>query len=367
MRSGSASCGNTGGSGNMTSTHVELSKLHGTDFMFQPHNHVDINKSYGAQLKERSVARLKNQIQNLLIASLRPYIAAELPGWAVLYRVAVGTQSRDTLWSNAEPRFSHNKFHPFAMRYHLSIWTDREAYFLRRWRDLATQVFMRDVIRQGDTVVDIGAARGMFTLFAAYLTGATGKVIAYEPNPVLRGILERDLLGNRIRHVSVSNKAAGAAVEKRTLVVPRYDAPSASFGAVQASDSLNYKFEADVEPADTFLAFENPVLIKIATEGFETETLRGLTETISRCHPVLVTDLSDSRLLACGSSASEFVKQLADLGYLGFKIALSENSETADWSIRPLSPKDREIKAIWVHANSPADARGLILDRLIAG
>lgn len=334
--------------------------------MFQPLSSGNGKKNLATQIKEHGVARLKTHMQNLLIASLRPYIAAELPGWGVLYRVAVGAQSRDALWANAEPRFAHNKFHPFAMRYHLSIWTDREAFFLRRWRDLATQVFMRDVIRQGDTVVDIGAARGMFTMFAAYLTGATGKVIAYEPNPILRSILERDLLGNRIHHVSVSNKAAGAAMERRTLVVPRFDAPSASFGAAPALDPLSYRFEADIEPADASLAFEKPVLIKIATEGFETETLRGLSDTISRCHPVMVTDLSESRLLACGSSAGEFVKQMADLGYLGFKIALSENSETADWSICPLSPKDREIKAIWLHANSPADARGLILDKLIA-
>jgi FkbM family methyltransferase len=352
----------------MTLTNVEFAQAFAKDFSFQPVDSPD-NKEGGilGQFKERSMSALKHQMQNLLIASLRPYIAAELPGWGILYRVAVGDRSRDALWSNAEPRFARNKFHPFAMRYHLSIWTDREAYFLRRWRDLATQIFMRDIIRQGDTVVDIGASRGMFTLLAAYLTGASGKVIAYEPNPIMRSILERDLIGNRIRHVAVVNKGAGAKPEKRVLSVPRHDAPAASFGAVLAADLQVYKFEAEIEPADSGLAYEKPTLIKIATEGFETETIRGLTDTISRCHPVLVTDLSENRLAACGSSVSELVKLMADLGYLGFKISLSENSEMANWSIRPLSPKDREIKAIWVHANSPADARGQILDRLVAG
>jgi FkbM family methyltransferase len=350
----------------MTSVNFEFTNPRAGDLAFEPLSDAQARTGFVGQFKDRSMAQLKTQMQNLLIASLRPYIAAELPGWGILYRVAIGSRSRDHMWSNAEPRFARNKFHPFAMRYHLSIGADREAYFLRRWHDLATQVFMRDIIRQGDTVVDIGASRGMFTLFAAYLTGATGKVIAYEPNPIMRSILERDLLGNRIRNVLVSNKATGSRSESRTLIVPRQDAPSATFGVAAARDPMSYRFDADVEPADNALASERPVLVKIATEGFETETIRGLKDTIARCHPVLVTDLSERRLVDCGSSASEMVKLMASMGYLGFKISLSEHSEMANWSIRPLSPKDREIKAIWVHANSPAEARGQILDRMIA-
>ncbi len=346
--------------------HINYIRPVTTDLVFERNEIADQRKGSVGQIKDRSMARLKTQMQNLLIATLRPYIAAELPGWSILYQVAIGSRARDNLWSNAEPRFARNKFHPFSMRYHLSISADREAYFLRRWHDLATQVFMRDVIRQGDTVVDIGAARGMFTMFAAYLTGSTGKVIAYEPNPILRCILERDLLGNRIRHVTVSSKAAGSQVETRILAVPRHDSAAASFGAAAASDPASARYDAEVEPADKMLGQDKPALIKIATEGFETETVRGLKDTIARCHPVLVTDLSECRLAASGSSASEFVKLMADLGYLGFKIALSEKSEMADWSVRPLSPKDREIKAVWVHADSPADTREQILDRMIA-
>ncbi len=318
-------------------------------------------------LRENAVLVMKHQLQRLLIASLRPYISAELPGWNTLYRVAIGSQTRDGFWSNAQARFSRNKLHPFSMRFHLSHWLDREAFFLRRWNDLATSVFLRDIVRQGDTIVDIGSSRGMFTLLAAYLTGSSGKVISFEPNPFSRGLLERELAGNRIRHVKVVAKGAAAAPARKTLSISRIDRQAATFGAIQDTNALYHHVETEVVPADFELTHETPSVIKISTEGYETEALRGLSETIKRCHPVLITELSESRLSASGSSAGEFVKLVADLGYLGFKISLSETSETAGWSLRPLSPKDSEIKAIWVHANSPADARGQIMDRLIAG
>ena len=39
------------------------------------------------------------------------------------------------------------------------------------------------VVRPGDTVVDAGANWGVHTLYLAKLTGATGRVHAFEPHP----------------------------------------------------------------------------------------------------------------------------------------------------------------------------------------
>jgi FkbM family methyltransferase len=318
-------------------------------------------------LMDRAIGSFKSRMQSMLIASLRPYISAELPGWNLLYRVAIGRRTRDRFWSNAQARFSRTKFHPFGMRFHLSDWADREAFFFRRWHELAVSIFLRDVIRQGDTVVDIGAARGMFTMLAAYLTGAAGKVISFEPNPISRSLMERDLNANAVRHVRIIDKGASSRAERKQLVVPRLDRQAATFGALPENQLIYYRLEADLAPADNMLSSESPVLIKISTEGYETEAIRGLSETIKRCHPVFITDISERRLPACGSSVGELMKLMSDMGYLGFKIELSKNSETARWSVRPLSPKDLEMKAVWVHANSPTDARELILARMTEG
>ena len=43
--------------------------------------------------------------------------------------------------------------------------------------------FCKKEIKKGDTVVDIGANIGLFTLFFSKLVGTTGRVIAFEPDP----------------------------------------------------------------------------------------------------------------------------------------------------------------------------------------
>ncbi len=303
---------------------------------------------------------LRGYVQSALIGIVRPYVAREMPGWCHAYRLAIGGSWRDHFWRSAPQRFSRGKIHHYVLRYSLAHWFEREAYFLKRWPDLSTQIFMRDVIRQGETIVDVGAHRGMFTLLASYLCGSNGTVISVEPNHQVRMRLERDIAHNGIENVEVAAFAAGDKHASGVLYVPQDDSFAASFSACENA----LQMEVKCVPLDDTLEGRLPSLIKISAEGFEAETLKGLSKTLHACHPVLITDISDRRLRKCGSSALELVSTLVKFGYLGFKIMPHEQTETADWAIRPISPKDDEIRAIWVHPGSPIDARETILKRI---
>src|SRR5258705_5422296 len=50
-------------------------------------------------------------------------------------------------------------------------------------QDQAIVAIMLDKIREGHTVVDIGANKGMLSLFLARKAGSSGRVFAYEPDP----------------------------------------------------------------------------------------------------------------------------------------------------------------------------------------
>jgi hypothetical protein len=69
------------------------------------------------------------------------------------------------------------------------------------------------VLKPGDTMVDVGANVGFHSLLAAHLVGPTGRVVAIEPSPLIAEHLERHRRLNgaenlRISRVAVADRAA---------------------------------------------------------------------------------------------------------------------------------------------------------------
>jgi SAM-dependent methyltransferase len=63
--------------------------------------------------------------------------------------------------------------------------------------------FAADVIREGDTVLDIGSGSGTDALIAAMLTGSTGHVYGLDMTQAMREKLQRNVTAMKIDHVRV--------------------------------------------------------------------------------------------------------------------------------------------------------------------
>jgi SAM-dependent methyltransferase len=61
--------------------------------------------------------------------------------------------------------------------------------------------FAADVIREGDTVLDIGSGSGTDALIAAMLTGPTGRVYGLDMTQAMREKLQRNVTAMKIDHV----------------------------------------------------------------------------------------------------------------------------------------------------------------------
>jgi FkbM family methyltransferase len=62
-------------------------------------------------------------------------------------------------------------------------WQSEQALHLFEWA--------RRYVKPGHVVWDIGANQGLFTFAAAAAVGSSGKVVAFEPDPFLTGLLHR--------------------------------------------------------------------------------------------------------------------------------------------------------------------------------
>lgn len=65
------------------------------------------------------------------------------------------------------------------------------------------------MLEAGDTVVDIGANIGCFTILAASIVGPSGRVIAIEPEPLTYGQLCDNIKLNKLSNVTTLNIAVG--------------------------------------------------------------------------------------------------------------------------------------------------------------
>jgi FkbM family methyltransferase len=285
---------------------------------------------------------LKSIIQNTIIFLVRPYVVGEYIGWGRVYATLVGDYERDWLWAGSPTRtIPSTKFHNYAMHLDISHWSDRGTYFLGRWQDLDMQLFMKSIIEPGDTVVDVGASRGNFTLVASHLCGNDGKVISFEPNQRALSRLNREITLNTIKNVVVHGVGLGSRDEER----------GQNQYTRALTDPANGSNTVTVRKGDDLLCDERPSLIKIDVEGFECNVIAGLADTIKTHHPVIITEIFPSILSACGFSVSDLIGLMEGHGYTGYRLGLNKTKGHYTWALFPFGTANI-YDAVWIHPES---------------
>jgi FkbM family methyltransferase len=143
------------------------------------------------------------------------------------------------------------------------------------------------------TVIDVGANLGLTTLAFATLAGPGGRVHSFEPaswmHAKLRALVDRNHLSQVITH----QQACGSSPQTLSLTIPG-SSGNASLRPASHVPVTTAKTElVPVLPLDQALPDLPRVdLLKIDTEGFEIDVLRGAEATIRRHLPVIYIELS---------------------------------------------------------------------------
>lgn len=196
-------------------------------------------------------------------------------------------------------------------------------YVFGTYSDGATR-FMERVVKQGDTVIDVGANIGCISLKLSKAVGQTGKVIAIEPDKSNFRMMQKNLGLNNIKNVLLLLYAAS--YEEKTLRF--YLANKGSIGMHSGLYNNKVHSSSFVEvPATTIDNITNAInivrvkLVKIDVEGVEIDVIKGMHQLILRDHPIIVVEICAEFLNLYGMTVKQFKEyMLNQYGYVSFKL-----------------------------------------------
>lgn len=214
---------------------------------------------------------------------------------------------RDQVQSVQFPRFSIFASHDdLAIGHHVAAGYQHEP-------GIATM--LERYIKPGMAVVDIGANIGCLTMLLASLVGASGRVVAVEPNPENIKLLEASRRVNGFEQVLIIQAAAGRQTGLLALNVSHSNGMTGELP--EDVDAVFASHPVPCFPLDAILPKNRPFrLIKIDSEGAELNALVGLSETIARDHPIIVSEFSPGMLQGISRcSGPEYLRFLIAKGY----------------------------------------------------
>jgi FkbM family methyltransferase len=171
-------------------------------------------------------------------------------------------------------------------------------------------------LHPGNTVFDVGAHVGVYTLFLGKKVGPAGRVIAFEPAPENLPALRRNIARNGLKNVIVVPLALGEAAGTGRLV------GRSVFGTLTAGAKDGPSRVVSIASGDALAAASGwavPCAIKIDVEGYEREVLRGMARTLS--HPACRWICCEIHLSILGPAADllSFIKILEAHGFRRFE------------------------------------------------
>ncbi len=200
------------------------------------------------------------------------------------------------------------------------------AILSRSARPNLEKIFFLNLLRDGDTILDIGANRGYYTLLFSHIVGGRGEVHAFEPVPAtfekLFGTLRKH---GRFENCRLNQMALGETSGKAELYIPGGDDGQVSLKRHSAGSWQDANQVTSVECAVTTLdqyaqvQVKNKIhFIKCDVEGAEFSVLKGGVRTLEKDLPILYLEIFEQWSKDFGYKPVEIVRWLRTRGYQDF-------------------------------------------------
>jgi FkbM family methyltransferase len=182
------------------------------------------------------------------------------------------------------------------------------------------------MLKTGDTVLDIGANVGVFSLLGSSLVGEKGHIYAFEPSQKTFNALTENLSINGIKNVHPQRLALSNTEGVIYLGNVAND-------ALNFIDKNNQKGEAvDMITLDKWLAFNNIQkvdFIKIDIEGAEKLCFEGASDMLKKTPPTIIMECNETWCKRFEYTVFDLLQFLNTFGYT------FEQYEEAQWICYP--------------------------------
>ncbi len=175
-------------------------------------------------------------------------------------------------------------------------------------------------IREGMTVVDVGANIGYYSLLMSQKVGFSGKVVSFEPNSSIFKEFEHNLKINKITNVIAERVAISSETGYQTLLIPCDGMEAhASFNQNETFTTSRVEMVRTEKLDDALGRFgiEHVDLIKIDVEGAEKSVFEGASKMLSaeKGRPAIIFECSEMLCEAFGHRVYDVLNFLRGFGY----------------------------------------------------
>lgn len=220
-------------------------------------------------------------------------------------------------------------------RLHPDPYDDLNLTGQRVHEEFVTQCLLEE-LSSGDTVIDLGAHIGYYTVHFADRVGSEGTVFAFEPQPKTFRILTRNVRANNFNHVVLEEKAV--LDQSGTYQLFGVDTQSGDYrGFRRAPHEKILRVEATTLD-DYFGSSPPPVrLVKMDLQGAEGRALKGMENCLRHWSSlVLLTEYWPFGLRRSGTEPGDFLHRLESLGFELYTVEAGQGRTRPTSTLAPM-------------------------------
>jgi len=205
-----------------------------------------------------------------------------------------------------------------------------------------TFLFIKNKIKPGNTVLDIGAHIGLYVNPFSKLVGETGKVFSFEPTDTTFKVLQQTIQLNHLNNVFPVQAAISDKKEILTFHLTTIDGEGSNANSIIQRDENPNSIKVQAFSIDTFRAENNLKIdfLKIDVEGAEALALKGGKETFRQDQPSGILALHPDMIKKNGNSLEEIWDLLVQYGC---SVYFEKKTITKQWFIEQANLFDVEF------------------------